>query len=406
MKRCALALTLAAAILCGIRAASDEYLGISPWAQDNVYEDAPLEITVGASGTFHVSVTGQRSGDVFTVDLTVAGSSTVELPPLSPDVYEVTATPTGEAGGESEGFVVAASRIAPLSERPAGFDDYWRSVAAALARLPRIFHLRRVLSESGRAVTTYKVSFSGLEGSRYYGWFCAPAEGERLPAVFVLPTYGSHDPGPPRAFAEKGFCALAVNLRGERVGKRTYLRGDYIADGVRSPHAYAYRDIVVGCLRGLDFLRSRPEVDASRIGLYGISQGGGLALFLAGLDPDIRAVRADAPFLCDWPTILAVGHWPADAILRKMRRAGERQAVIRRTLAYFDVAGVADRIKATCSVGVGLLDRTCPAAGVIAAFNGIAAEKEMRVFPDMGHATPPDYEQRFDWFQRHLAAPE
>jgi len=371
-----------------------------------MYEDAPGKVIVGVGGTFHLSVNGQRSGEVFTVDLTVAGSSTVELPPLSPDVYEVTATPTGEAGGESEGFVVAASEIAPLSERPTGFDDYWRSVAAAVARLPHIFHVRRVLSESNRAVTTYKVSFSGLEGSRYYGWFCTPAEGQRLPAVFVLPTYGSYDPGPPRAFAERGFCALALNLRGERVGKRTYQRGNYIAQRVHSPHTYAYRDIVVGGLRGLGFLRSRREVDASRIGLYGVSQGGGLALFLAGLDPDIRAVRADSPFLCDWPTILAVGHGPADAIVREMRRSSEREAAIRRTLSYFDVASVADRIKATCSVGVGLLDRTCPAGGVMAAFNQISAEKEMRVFPRMGHDVPPDYEQRLEWFQRHLGGPK
>lgn len=405
MKRCALALTLAAAILCGIRAASDEYLGISPWAQDNVYEDGPPEIIVGASGTFHVSVTGQRSGEVFAADLTVAGSSTAALPPLSPDVYDVTATPTPGPESESEGFVVSASRIVPLSERPIGFDDYWRSVATAVARLPHIFHARRDLSKSDRAVTTYEVSFSGLEGSRYYGWFCTPAKEKGLPAVFVLPTYGSHDPLPPRAFAERGFCALALNLRGERVGKRTYQRGNYIAERVHNPHTYAYRDIVAGGLRGLDFLRSRREVDASRIGLYGISQGGGLALFLAGLDPSIRAVRADSPFLCDWPTILAVGHWPADAIVREMRRSRGKEAAIRRTLAYFDVTSVADRIKAACSVGTGLLDRTCPATGVIAAFNRIAAEKEMRVFPCTGHAAPPDYEQRFEWFQRHLGGP-
>jgi cephalosporin-C deacetylase-like acetyl esterase len=42
-------------------------------------------------------------------------------------------------------------------------------------------------------------------------------------------------------------------------------------------------------------LSSRPEVDASRIGLVGISLGGSHAIYTAGLDERVHAVAAIAP---------------------------------------------------------------------------------------------------------------
>ena len=43
------------------------------------------------------------------------------------------------------------------------------------------------------------------------------------------------------------------------------------------------------------------QVDATRIGVTGISQGGGTALAVGALVPRVRAVVARVPFLCDFP---------------------------------------------------------------------------------------------------------
>ena len=48
--------------------------------------------------------------------------------------------------------------------------------------------------------------------------------------------------------------------------------------------------------RGVDLLRSRQDVDADRIGMYGLSQGGQSALFLPALDTRIKASVASAYF--------------------------------------------------------------------------------------------------------------
>lgn len=48
--------------------------------------------------------------------------------------------------------------------------------------------------------------------------------------------------------------------------------------------------------RGIDLLRARPGVDPARVGVYGLSQGGQSALYLAALDPRVRASVASAWF--------------------------------------------------------------------------------------------------------------
>jgi hypothetical protein len=53
---------------------------------------------------------------------------------------------------------------------------------------------------------------------------------------------------------------------------------------------------MMGSSRGVDLLLTRPGVDAGRIGVYGLSQGGESALFLPALDMRIRASVCSAYF--------------------------------------------------------------------------------------------------------------
>jgi dienelactone hydrolase len=66
-------------------------------------------------------------------------------------------------------------------------------------------------------------------------------------------------------------------------------------------------------LRSVDYLVSRPEVDADRIGCCGLSVGGFRSAHLAGLDPRIKAAVA-VGWMCSYPAMLqkklsSIGFW-------------------------------------------------------------------------------------------------
>jgi pimeloyl-ACP methyl ester carboxylesterase len=50
-------------------------------------------------------------------------------------------------------------------------------------------------------------------------------------------------------------------------------------------------------LLAIEWLRARPEIDAERIGVWGSSYSGGLAIIVGALDRRVRAVVANVPFV-------------------------------------------------------------------------------------------------------------
>jgi dienelactone hydrolase len=118
--------------------------------------------------------------------------------------------------------------------------------------------------------------------------------GRRRPAVIVLHGTGARkeeENGLLRVMADRGFIAMAIDARhhGERA------RGDSISEYTAAllqayrtgrGHPYMY-DTVWDTMRAVDYLSSRPDVDATRIGLLGISKGGTETSLTAAVDPRV-----------------------------------------------------------------------------------------------------------------------
>jgi dienelactone hydrolase len=94
-----------------------------------------------------------------------------------------------------------------------------------------------------------------------------------------------------RKLAERGFIAVAID--GRYHGERKSGKGetDYDDAIVRAFHGSGehpfYYDTVWDVMRLVDYLDTRDEVDASRIGLIGISKGGVETYLTAAIDPRI-----------------------------------------------------------------------------------------------------------------------
>ena len=151
-------------------------------------------------------------------------------------------------------------------------------------------------------------------------------------------------------------------------------------------HTYAYRGFYVDTWRGIDVLLSRPEVDATRIGVTGQQPG---------RRPDHHAPppcgprSAPRPPAC--PTSVAyldaieLTHtYPYEEINDYLRLHPEVGPAVEETLAYFDGINFADRITCPIIVNIGLQDNVCPPETGYALFDRIGAA-DKRLYPYDGH---------------------
>ncbi len=74
---------------------------------------------------------------------------------------------------------------------------------------------------------------------------------------------------------------------------------DWTLDSVESPRNNAWFLIAVGARRGLTFLERQPEVDASKLGVYGHSMGGKLTVLTAGSDERVKAAAPSCGGISD-----------------------------------------------------------------------------------------------------------
>ena len=122
-------------------------------------------------------------------------------------------------------------------------------------------------------------------------------EGERrkLPVVIALHGTGDNKEGMEfllREFAARGFVGVAIDGRyhGERApagdGGDGYDQAILRAFRQPGEHPFLY-DTVWDVMRLIDFLEKQPDVDASRIGLVGISKGGMETWLTAAVDPRV-----------------------------------------------------------------------------------------------------------------------
>jgi uncharacterized protein len=128
-----------------------------------------------------------------------------------------------------------------------------------------------------------------VEGREYLrGWLFVPdgATG-RLPAISMAHGYAGvkeHGIEPyARAFAEAGFVVLLHDHRNFGA-----------SDGAIRHDVDPWRQIA-DWRRAISFLENQPEVDSSRIGVWGTSYAGGHVIVLGATDRRVRAVVAQVP---------------------------------------------------------------------------------------------------------------
>jgi fermentation-respiration switch protein FrsA (DUF1100 family) len=125
-----------------------------------------------------------------------------------------------------------------------------------------------------------EVKLTGRDGVRLAGWYIP---GQNKAALILLHGYSGNRLAVmfhAQALAQAGFGVLMMDLRahGHSGGRGTFARGESMISDTQAM---------------VDFLRDRPEVDAERIGILGVSIGGTMALQATARIPGLAAVVSD-----------------------------------------------------------------------------------------------------------------
>ncbi len=142
------------------------------------------------------------------------------------------------------------------------------------------------------------------------------------------------------------------------------------------------------CVRAVEFLLNRPEVDSSRIGVMGGSQGGGLTLAVAGLCSDkIKACSFFDPGPCDPRDHLRI----RSLCVREFQnflKFYNNECTLEDALNVWDLIDTkefAGWIKCPVFFVTSLFDDDIPPHLGFSAYNKISAPKSFKIFPELGH---------------------
>jgi len=285
--------------------------------------------------------------------------------------------------------------------KPSDFETYWDQSIAEMRALDPDIEIRPADFQSPTVVCS-DLRFTGVDGSRVYAKLLEPRSPARPVGPGLVAFHGySGDSGSwmqHLAYAAAGFTVAALDCRGQG-GKSqdrssihgTTLRG-HIIRGLDDPDPrnLLYRKIFLDTAQLAGIVMDLDGVDAARVAAIGGSQGGGLTLACAALEPRIALAAPTYPFLTDyqrtWEMDLAKAAYDElTYFFRSFDPTHEREAEIFERLGYIDVQHLAPRIQAKVFMAVSLQDTVCPPSTQFAAYNKIQSQKSLAIYPDFGH---------------------
>jgi cephalosporin-C deacetylase len=286
----------------------------------------------------------------------------------------------------------------PDVREAADFDASWAATLAQTRGKAAVQDARPVDNRLV-LVDTLDVMFRGYGGHPIKAWFTRARAESDLPVVVEYLGYGRGRALPHErlTWAAAGYAHLLMDTRGQGgqygsggdtpdpVGSGPAAPG-FLTRGITDPQEHYYRRLVTDAVRAVDAARELPGVDPERVAVAGNSQGGGLALAVAGLRSDLTAVLPSVPFLCHPERALEItdAH-PWQEVVQYLSVHRDAADAVLHTLSYVDGVNFARRSGAPALFSVALRDAICPPSTVFAAFNRYGGPKEIAVYPYNGH---------------------
>ena len=307
-----------------------------------------------------------------------------------------------------------------LNPRPADFDQYWdkslaemRSIDPQVTFVPAEFQVPEA--------ECFHMYFNGVGGARVHAKLIRPKHASKPhPAVLMFHGYSgdSGDWSDKLNYVIQGYTVAALDCRGqgglsEDSGGVTgnTLHGHIIRgldDALKGePGKLLFRLIFLDTAQLAKIIMEMPDVDPTRVGATGGSQGGALTVACIGLEPRIKRAAPVFPFLSDYKRV-----WDMDQAkdayaelkeyFRHVDPTHSKEDDIFAVLGYVDIQHLASRIRSEVLWAIGLMDTICPPSSQFAAYNKIPSKKSMVIYPDFGHESLPGINDKIYQFMMGL----
>ena len=289
---------------------------------------------------------------------------------------------------------------------------FWAKTRAMLAEVPVDATTEPVEGWADRTLTAYRVIMNSFENIKIRAWYFLPNGTPPTggwPAILELPSYTSRIvlPG---YYARFGYATLNLFPRGQGESVHEWQLDQDVPKllyNITDRERYYYRGAYMDCVRGLDFLDIRPEVDSGRMAVTGPSQGGGLTLATAALDDRPKAAIARLPWLCNFPEGAKWTGYPFSQLHDYLAEHPENRKAAMDTLSYFDNLNLADAITCPLLTCAAKKDSVHPYHTVMPVFEKIEALKRIMVYNDaddeeVGPCNVDFNRHALTWLERYL----
>lgn len=289
---------------------------------------------------------------------------------------------------------------------PEDLASFWREITdeALSAKLDVTRLGNPVVGESGHLVELF--TFRGIQGESLEGWIAYPEGAREFPAFIWIPPYGRESVLPNQYGTREGMVSLSFNLHGNPALHREKYSPErgYFSEGAESPQDWIFRRIYQNSVLATRILGSLLEADARRLAACGMSQGGGLSIWLGAWSGLVRAVCADMPFLGGLKYLLTnqVYRYPLKELVDLIERLPMGEERVFFTLSYFDTLNQAAHCKVPTLVSLGHKDPAVRPIQAQSIFEALPGTKTLVEY-DWGHDWHPDMvSNNLAWMRQHL----
>jgi cephalosporin-C deacetylase-like acetyl esterase len=285
-------------------------------------------------------------------------------------------------------------------------ETYWARAKRELSLIKPNFKLRRMDNLSNKEREIFLVEMKSLENITIRGWYSVPAKKGKYPVIIRFPGLSSCMT-PSNFYNIDGYAEFLLNTRGhgnscDEINPGFGIPG-YYGYYMNDIERYIYKGAYMDCIRAVDFVCSRNEIDTTKVTVMGGSQGGRLAFVTAALDPKrIGLCIANVPGFCDFDALvneLRPGIEDYFLRLAKPKYTTSLEQTMN-VLRHIDMKNLAPFIKCPVLIGMGLYDLEHAPRIILSAYNNISAPKELLVCPYSGHWLPVDYlKKEIEWIK-------